>query len=299
MQPHPRKTLITFIILLAVLDGVVWSFIVAPRPNADEFALYFLDVGQGDAALATFPGDVQVVIDGGPPNGRLMTELARILPPYDRYIDLLVMTHPQLDHYGGLLDAVRDYRTGLFVTNGRRGETRAAEVIPEVLAETHTAAIALEAGDRVRYGDYRLDVLSPSATYLTTADLNESGLVMLLTTPEGVRALYTADIGEKTETMLIERYKEGLRAQVLKVGHHGSKFSSSKRFLDAVRPHVATIGVGKNSYGHPTSEALSRLRATGAEVLRADHHGTVKVIVEDGNLRVHADRFSSVSQNRK
>lgn len=290
MKRPAHNRIVVFLLLLALLDGIVWSFILAPRTAGDEFALYFLDAGQGDAALITFPGDVQVLIDGGPPNGRVLMELSRILPVYDRYIDVVVMTHAQVDHFGGLLEVLKNYRVGMFVWNGRRGETQSSEEIPRMLAETGTPSVALRVGDSMNYGGYAFFILSPSDAYLKAAEANESGLVALLRTPEGLRALYASDVGSKTEALLVKQYGERMRVHVLKVGHHGSRFSSSDLFLAAVQPQVAVIGVGKNSYGHPTAETLSRLEAAGAGIFRTDHDGTVKIEVEKGMMRVLRSR---------
>ena len=295
-QGKHNRHLLLFIAFLTVLDGVVWSLIFFPRASADEFAIYFLDVGQGDGALITFPGGVQAVIDGGPPNGRLLAELGRILPLQDRYIDLVFLSHPQLDHFGGFIDILGTYEIGTFLGNGKAGETKSYEEFARIAEAGEIPQIALRAGDRIRYGDYAVEVLSPLPEQLGEKELNESALVLALSAPavdgaearRSFRALFTGDIGAKTERLLAGR--TDLRAQVLKVPHHGSKYSSSAEFLAAVAPQVAAIGVGKNTYGHPTAEALGRLEAVGARVFRTDLDGTIKVIVDDGVLRVFTRR---------
>lgn len=273
--------------MLACLDGIVWSFVFTSYTAGGKFALYFFDVGQGDSEFITLPGDVQVLIDGGPPNEMVLTELSRILPAYDRYIDVVVMTHAQLDHFGGLLDVLKNYRVGMFVWNGRKGGTQSSEEIPRVLAETGTPSIVLQAGDSVTYNGYVFSILFPSATYLKAAEANESGFVALLRTPEGLKALYTADVGSKTEALLVKQYGERMQAHVLKVGHHGSRFSTSDTFLGAVQPQVAAIEVGEgNRYGHPTQETLARLAVLGVRMFRTDENGTITVALRDGILRV-------------
>ncbi len=101
----------------------------------------------------------------------------------------------------------------------------------------------------------------------------------------GLRALYTADIGFNKEKELLRKYD--LSAQVLKVAHHGSKYATSREFLKEVNPKVSVIGVGKNNYGHPTNELLSRLRAAASKIFRTDKNGTVKILFDGEKLRIY------------
>src|SRR3989344_4254135 len=119
---------ITFLFLcLALFDGMLWFFVFFDRPAGGAAELYFLDVGQGDSELIILPQgkdgrSIKILVDGGPPNGKLISDLSSILPLEDRYIDLVIMTHPQLDHFGGFIELLRRYEVGRFIGTGRKGE---------------------------------------------------------------------------------------------------------------------------------------------------------------------------------
>ncbi len=278
-----KKFIVLFLGAL-IADSVLWLFVLFPAP-AGEPELYFLDVGQGDSQLIVFPSAggrrVKMLMDGGPANGALLRQLAQILPLQDRSIDLVLMTHPQLDHFGGFIDLLKTYRVGAFIGTGRKGTTKAYEELEREIARRGVVYVQVRAGDAITYGNSTFAIVSPDKQDIADKELNESSLVVLFKT-EKLRALYTGDIGAKTEKKLAAR--TDLSAQVLKVPHHGSKFSSSQAFVSAVHPQAAVIGVGKNSYGHPTAQTLERLAGAGAEVFRTDRDGTVKITVKDENL---------------
>ena len=139
------------------------------------------------------------------------------------------------------------------------------------------------AGDEIKFQDTILKVLWPTKTAAAGKKVNESGIVFMLEN-QGLRALYTADIGFETEQKLARQYD--LSAQVLKVSHHGSKYSTDKKFLAEVSPAISIIEVGKNSYGHPTEQVLGRLSSVGTQVFRTDQNGVVKLEFDGQALRV-------------
>ena len=270
------------ILCFVVLDVLIWRLVLFPERHKD-LELYFLDVGQGDSQLILSDG-VKVLIDGGRPNGQALSALAEILPATDRYLDLIVMTHPQLDHYGGLIEVAKNYQIGVFLNNGHQGEYAAYFDLEKILKEKNITTITLGEGDRIKYRDAVLSVLNPSPRTLKSKDLNDTSVVLMLE-KSGLKALYTGDIGAKTEQELAKKYD--LDAHILKVSHHGSRFSSDIGFLKEVSPVMATIGVGKNSYGHPTPQTLARLASIGSTVARTDKEGTIKVIYDGLNLKIY------------
>jgi len=247
--------------------------------------IYFLDVGQGDSELVILPGDVRVLIDGGPDKSVLF-ELSQILPKTDRYIDLVVMTHAQLDHFGGLYDVVDRYKVGAFISTGREGESEAWKEFEELLQEKKIPVILLGAGDGIRYKDSNFIVLSPDQALLNNQEINESSLVVELFS-EGAKSLFTGDVGFETENFLADTYD--IDTDILKVPHHGSRFSSGLNFLMEATPAVSIIEVGKNSFGHPTEAALSRLRSAGSSIYRTDEDGTVHLEINDGVVLISTD----------
>ncbi len=277
-----------FIAGLLIFDGIVWSLILSPHASAHSLALYFLDIGQGDSELIRLPNGAAILIDGGPPNGALLKELSKVLPADDTYIDLVMMTHPQLDHFGGFVDLLKKYDVGMFIGSGRKGEIAAYAELEKALRSRRVGYMVLAEGDQIRSGVDTLSLLGPSTGDLLSGELNDTCLVALLREGE-FRALYTGDIGSNVEHELVQKYN--LASQVLKVGHHGSRFSSSDEFLSQVTPKVSIIEVGaKNTYGHPTKEALDRLTASGTKTFRTDQNGTVKVVFDGENIEVLTEK---------
>lgn len=264
---------------LVILDVSLLAGIAGFMCGGAALSLSFLDVGQGDAEYMVLPGGVRVLVDGGPPGTASLSALAKLIPQSDRYIDLVAMTHPQTDHIGGLIEVMRRYEIGAFLWSGRTNDIPAFRELMRVARERNIRMIELGEGDAVRTGDNRLAVLSPGRALLASKDTNDTTLVLLLESA-GIRTLFAGDIGSEVERMLARTHPDAV--DILKVPHHGSRFSSTQFFLDAVKPLLAVIEVGKNSYGHPTDETLARLRGAGARVMRTDRDGTITVRVEDG-----------------
>jgi competence protein ComEC len=265
--------------LTAIVAGsYAWS-----TQSSSATALHFLDVGQGDSSLIVLSTGERILIDGGPTGTALLKNLSRIIPANDRYIDLVILTHPQLDHFGGLIDLLDTYKVGAFIGTGRRAPGGAYAALREAVVDSRVPYLFLHEGAQIVIGSSSVAVIGPSLKDLVSKELNDSCIVVLLRAPD-VTALYTGDIGLRTENQLRLRYN--LDVDVLKVGHHGSRFSSGDAFLAAVSPRVAVIGVGKNSYGHPTAQALTRLHNAGARILRTDKVGAVQLRAGAGVLEI-------------
>ncbi len=278
------KKAVFYLALFFILDVLVFWQIADGASENRKLSVYFLPVGQGDSELVILPGGVKILIDGGPPNAFVLKNLDRILSSRDRYLDIVALSHAQLDHFGGLIEVLKRYDIGVFVWNGVPGETTAAGYLMEVIKERNVPLVSLAAGDMIRHGGSDVKVLWPLAGELMKKqDLNETALVLEFES-NGKRALFTGDIGSKTESKIAGEYLD--RVDILKVGHHGSKFSSSANFLNAIQPAVAIIEVGKNSYGHPTAEALKRLLDVGARIFRTDRDGLLKFETDGGALKI-------------
>lgn len=278
------------LLLWGIFDLFLWySIFFSNTPRTPE--LYFLDVGQGDSQFLLLPETrgraVKMLIDGGRPNGEVMENLEKIVSPADRYIDIVMLTHPQLDHFGGIIDVLERYKVGVFIHNGREGATAAWEDVGRVVKEKNIRTVALKQGDKLSYGENIFSIISPNSRFLKSEELNDTCLVSLFEF-RGVKALFTGDIGEDVEEYLVKNYD--IDADILKVGHHGSKFSSSRNFIKEVSPKIAVIQVGKNTYGHPTKETISRLSAAGAKIYRNDGDGMVKLIFGPGYVEVETEK---------
>lgn len=275
------KKAVFLLVLFFVLDILVlWQINGGDAANG-KLSLYFLPVGQGDSELAMLPGGAKLLIDGGPPDSLVLKNLDEILSPRDRYIDLVVLTHPQQDHFGGLIEILKRYKVGAFIWNGEVGTNPAMNDLLAAVGENKIPLVSLAAGDRIIYGESDINVLSPVVG--GKVDINEDALVLALQSG-GTKTLFASDVGAKTEASILNSYSEPI--DILKVGHHGSKFSSTASFLSALKPKVAVIEVGKNSYGHPTPEVLNRLADIGAKVFRTDQDGLIKFESIPGALQI-------------
>src|SRR3989344_7475228 len=274
-----RTTIIQLVSVVGIgLTVWVWFGIFATRTIPST--LYVLDIGQGDSQLIVLASErgrsAIKILRGGGRDKTVLTALDEALGSLDnKYIDMVILTHTDLDHMGGLIEVARRYDIGMFISNGREGTTEAYGVLTETLAERDIPTLILLEGDAIRFGDNRLAILSPDHALLEHKEVNESGIAMMLQS-EGTKALFTADIGLPAEQVLMEKQYD-LAADILKVGHHCSRFSSGENFIANVRPLVSVIGVGKNSYGHPTARVLETLELAGSRVYRTDENGTIKI----------------------
>ncbi len=271
--------------VLVAIDLIIWIAILFPA-EINSLHLYFLDVGQGDSSLVALPGGPKILIDGGKPNGKLQENLESILSPGDRYIDLVMISHPQLDHFGGLLDILRNYKIGAILTSRHGSEQAAWQELERIIAERNIPRIVLRAGDAITYQGSHFDILSPKDSDWAR-DINDLSLVGVLASG-GVRTFFGGDISAEKERQLAESYN--VDVDILKVSHHGSKYSSDSEFLREASPYVSAIGVGKNSYGHPTNQALHRLANIGSQVFRTDERGMIKLLIDGGKVKIYTSR---------
>ena len=275
-----EMAVIAFMLLLAADLLIFWR---VAHPAGAEPMLHFLDVGQGDATLLTFPGGVRMLTDTGP--DRKVLAALEVAAPHERRLDLVLVTHPQADHGRALEFLLERYEIGAVLFNGADNpEFGAWKDILEAVRAEDIPLVTLRAGDRIAYGETTIDILSPLPEVMQSAEPNDAAIVQQIRTP-GWSALLAADIGFNVEELLRKKYD--LRADILKVGHHGSKFSSGASFLSEVRPSVALIGAGEgNRYGHPTKETLERLESAGAAIFRTDENGTITVTLLDDKFSV-------------
>ncbi|MFA6136011.1 MAG: MBL fold metallo-hydrolase [Candidatus Paceibacterota bacterium] len=261
---------------LIIVNIFVYFFVFYNFTN--QSALYFLDVGQGDAQLAAF-GRANFLIDTGK-DFSVVENLERIIPFYKNKIDLVFISHPQVDHMGGIFHLVKKYDIGVVIFNGQENENW--DDLKKVLNERGIEYMVFSKGDEVIYGKNKITALWPEI-YDKISKTQENDISLVIKIDSGdFTSLFTGDITSKTEKII----SDFSNVDVLKVPHHGSKYSSSASFLDSVSPLVSIIEVGKNSYGHPTNEVLERLKNVGSQIFRTDLDGIVKVFYKNGFIKV-------------
>jgi len=287
----PGYFFVSFAIGIGLFVGIIRSF-------PDQYVhVVTCDVGQGDAIVVSYRSS-QVLIDGGP-DSKVLDCLSRHIPFWDRTLEVMILTHPQADHMNGLVEVLDRFAVEQVIVNGVVNDTAGFRAFQDAVF-TEGASIHLPSrGDVIRIEELELSILWPSskaglaevwqaetggailgaATY--QGDLNETTIVTRLSYGD-FDALFVGDIGFSTEEALVADGVLG-KVELLKVGHHGSKYASSAEFLNAVRPALGVISVGaQNRFGHPTQETLMRLDQVGARILRTDVSGDVEVDT-DGN----------------
>ncbi len=278
-----------FAIVAATL--LVWG--AAVSRGGGDLDVVFLDVGHGDAILLRTPSDHTVLIDGGRDPRAVVRQLDERLPFWDRRIDLVVMTHPDEDHVGGLPEVLERYDVGAVLDSGFEVSTGSYAAWRRAVERLELRRVVAREGQSIRLGDVGVEVLHPPLRHLagTDADSNNNSVVLRVTYGD-VSFLLTGDVFELAEEYLIDRDRP-VESTVLKVAHHGSRSSSGDAFLEGVRPRVAVISVdAEGSFGHPHDEALQRLRAHVADetLFMTSRDGAVRFRTDGRRLWVDTER---------
>lgn len=229
----------------------------------------FYDIGQGDAVFIETPENYQILIDGGPgPN--ILRKLGRDMMFWDKTIDLVIATHPDADHIGGLIDVLERYNVkNILIAPKIDKDTIIFKRFYDTIWNEGAKLYLASAGQS--FSDINFKVLYPFefSTDEPLKDFNDISIVNLLEY-KGQKILFTADATVKVENMLLEKYPS-LNINILKVGHHGSKTSSDFNFLKKISPNLAIIQVGENNrYKHPHKNVIDRFYNLGIPVWRTD-----------------------------
>ncbi len=277
-----RITLPRVLLALIFVAAIGW-FALRGLPDG-RLHVWFLDVGQGDAILIQTPSGQQILIDGGPSPSALLDQLGEVLPFWDRSLDMVILTHPDDDHMAGLIPLFDRYQVGKALDSLLPDSwDGAAWLVTAEAAGVRREMVA--PGMRLASGPTVLTVLSPLDC--SKAAGNDLSVVLRLEYGQSTMLL-TGDAEQEAEQTML-RGSMPLRADVLKVGHHGSNASTSPEFLAAVQPRLAVISVGaENRYGHPAPELLQRLQ--GIEVLRTDQRGRIELVSDGQGWTVRSER---------
>lgn len=256
-----RKNIIYFLILVTL---TVWLSVFSID---NKLHIIACDVGQGDAILIQ-KNTTQILIDSGSGN-RVLDCLGKYMPFFDKEIELAISTHIDKDHSGGFLDISRAYKIDkLLIFSSQTNE---------VLRKVANLTIEPRKGMVIRVGMIYLDILHPDEGF-QSKDTNDTSIVTLLRYSQ-FKAIFMGDLELNISEKLFEEAKIG-SVDYIKISHHGSKNGTSEKLLELLRPKVAIISVGKNSYGHPDQKVVEMLKMTNTKLKRTDQEGDVDYVVD-------------------
>lgn len=269
----------TFFILI-VCNVFIWHLLFAKNNGLLKVAI--LDIGQGDSIYVESPSGHQMLVDAGP-QGKILKALPSAMSFYDKSIDVLMITNPDADHIAGFIDILKNYRVGLVVEPGTFNKSATYAKIEQIIQEKNIPRILAKRGMKIHLGSGAVfNILFPDRD-VSNWSANDASVVGKLTYGE-TSVMLTGDSTKKTEGIILsENTASSLKSDILKVGHHGSRTSSSSDFVSAVSPSYSIISDGKdNSYGHPHKETLDTLNAFNVKIFRTDLLGTI-ILKSDGS----------------
>ncbi|MBU4275001.1 MBL fold metallo-hydrolase [Patescibacteria group bacterium] len=280
-----NRTSLIFITILLFSNIFVWQ-IVYDLSEGQYLKVVFFDVGQGDAIFIETPTDKQILIDGGL-GSTVLEKLGKEMPSYDRTLDLIILTHPEKDHMSGLLEVLKRYKIRNILWTGIVRDTVEWQEWVDLIQKEGAEIKIAKAGDKIILQRENplifIDILSPEEGLEGKEFENSNDTSIVFSLIAGYKSfLFTGDIGNLIEKELPSKQ---IDVDVLKVAHHGSKYSTSEDFLEKTSPTAAVITVGDNNYGHPTPEVLQRLGNFGITIFNTKENGDIKIISDGENLK--------------
>ena len=261
------------LVLLLVITVLIWYLVW--RADQGVLTVAFLDIGQGDSIYIEGPNGNQILVDGGP-NSAVLRRLSSVMPLFDHSIDVVVETHPDADHIAGLVDVFERYKVSYFLEPGIPNDTAPYMALQEkVQNEKGLSKVIARRNMRIDLGrGAQLHILFPDRD-VSGVETNTGSIVARLEYGK-TSVLLTGDSPIAIESYLVSLNKEDLKSTILKLGHHGSRTSSSQEFVEAVNPDMAIISAGKdNRYGHPHKEVISMLESLHIPFLSTAREGTI------------------------
>lgn len=257
---------------VAIVAVLVAAFLAQDFFGARKSRIIFCDVGQGNGTIIALRGGSQIIVDAGPSN-KFSGCVGKNMPYFDREIELIVISHPDKDHFVGAIELLKKYRVERVIVNNDISDSGEYKVF---LGLANDKLRKVGAGEQIKIGGAEIDFLSPKKNYKND---NKNSLVFKFSYGDK-DILFTGDAPTEIENSLI---KDGadLKADILQIAHHGSEDSFSKKFLEAVGPELAIISVGKdNKYGHPSGRVVRALENFNIRYSRTDEAGDITVPLE-------------------
>lgn len=271
------------ILTIAISSTLVSVYIL--QRNDGLLKVYFLDVGQGDAIYVRTPNGHDMLIDGGP-SRIVIQRLAEVMPWYDRSIDVVVETHPDSDHIGGLPQVLLRYHVGLFLEPGINSKNAIDDELKRLRTEKNIPDTLARRGMIINFGDgSHFDILYPDKDVSNLKNTNDASIVGQMKYGS-TTIMLTGDSPRKIENYLVKIDGLLLKSDVLKAGHHGSHTSSGENYVKIVSPQYVVISDGKNNrYGHPHADVLEIFEKLGIKIMRTDKEGMIKFVSDGKSIK--------------
>ncbi len=260
-------------------------------PGQGTLKIAFLDVGQGDSILIQAPNGRTMLIDGGRSTSLAQTVIIPQLQKWGaRQVDVLIPTHPDADHIGGLVGVLESFPVKLAALTGQVHSTQIYERLLTDIRDKNIEALQVRTGTAIPFDPaVKIDVLGPDEAVVQSDDTNDASIVIKLTYGN-TSFLFTGD-AEFPENKAILDHGFDVRSNVLKLGHHGSRTSTNEDWLQRVQPQLGIISVGKdNSFGHPHPEVIDALAKLKIPYIRTDEHGTITVTSDGTTIHVSSEK---------
>lgn len=278
------KIIIGLLIVLILINFIIYIF-------PQKLRIFFIDVGQGDSTLIITPDKKTVLIDGGGSDSFDVGE--KVLLPYllDRRIlkiDYVLISHFDTDHCGGILTIMEKVKVKNIIISEQAEHSENYERFKKLMIYKKIRLIEVKKGDKIKIGRYsEFKILFPTSRLLSENPLNNNSIVAQFNY-NNFKMLFTGDIEKLAEQQILKTEKAEIRADILKVAHHGSKTSSIPEFIKAVRPKIALIGVGKNNtFGHPNQQTIKNLENIKCRIYRTDLQGEIIIKIDQkGRMNV-------------
>lgn len=285
-----QKAYLLIIFLLVLGNFFVWQEIF--RVDRNFLKVIFFDLGQAEAIFIKTPKGHQILIDGGSTK-KILEKLSSEIPFWDRTIDLIILSHPDSDHLGGLNYILERYRVEYILWTGVKRETKTfkkwLEKIEKEIKKEKAKVIIAQKGQKIKAGKAEIYILYPFQSLkgkIFKKTANESSVVAKLSFFKN-SFLFTGDINKKIEKELIETSLKDLKSEVLKIPHHGSKYSNFFDFLKKTKAQLAIIFCGRdNKYNYPHPIVLKNLKNLDIKVLRTDQDGDIKLISNGNKIMI-------------
>jgi competence protein ComEC len=268
------------LVLFSLFVLAIWFPTVSIPIQKEYLTVRFLDVGQGDSIHIETPDGYELLIDGGA-SSQVLRKLSEGRSFFDRKIDVVLATHPDTDHIGGLVDIFERYTVDYIIKTEAEHEAPAARAFARAESIEGSQVILAQAGQEIQLGaSTTIRILSPNGD--TTNWGNNNASIVVQVVYGDIAFMLTGDAPSSIEDYLVTAYGSSLESEVLKLGHHGSKTSTSENFLDTVQPEFAVVSASAdNRYGHPHQSVIARVFARNIKTLSTATEGTI-VFQSDG-----------------